>query len=85
MPDAIKQLTFLASFVCFFYLIVSLVRGYDAIDALVRVLVIGGTIVAVSGVYELWTGYNVFDHVDRFVPILVQTAAPVEAVRSGQT
>ena len=80
---AIKQLTFLVSYLCFFYLIISLVRDLEAIDSLISTVVACGTIVAISGIVEYQTHFNVFDHIEKVVPVLHQVTDPGEAVRGG--
>ena len=81
--SAIKQLTFLVSYLCFFYLLVSLVRDFETIDSLIRIVVGCGTVVAISGIVEYQTHFNVFNHIQTVVPILHQVADPGEAVRGG--
>jgi hypothetical protein len=73
---AIKQLTFLISFFIVFYLIVSLVRTREHVESLVRVLVAGGAIVALAAVVEARTGYNVFNSLSRFIPLLKLSYVP---------
>ena len=80
---AIKQLTFLASFLLLFYLLVGLMRRLEDIDTLLRILVGGGAVVAVSALFELWTKFNIFNHLERILPFLHATNAPVEAIRGG--
>ena len=36
-----------------------------------RALVVGGTIVALSALYESRTGYNAFDHLADWIPALI--------------
>jgi hypothetical protein len=83
VSSAVKELTFLASYLFFFYLLVGLVRNFDGVDSIVRMFVGGTTFVAVAGIVEFWTRYNVFDRVARKIPLLHQTAAPLEVVRGG--
>lgn len=65
-----KKLTFVASFFVVLYVIVSVVRDKRDIDALVKILVGGGAILALFGLIEYRTEFNVFNHLSRFLPIL---------------
>jgi polysaccharide biosynthesis protein PslJ len=68
--DVSKKLMFLLSFVLVFYLLVSVVRRFEDIDYLTKVLVVGGAVVAFFALVEARTGYNVFNHLSRVIPIL---------------
>ncbi|MGZ4387215.1 MAG: O-antigen ligase family protein, partial [Gaiellaceae bacterium] len=70
------KLTFFASFVIVFYLIVSLIRSLEDLDFLVKVLVVGGSVLAIFAAVEASTGYNVFNNLSGFVPILGQPDIP---------
>jgi hypothetical protein len=69
-PDVVKKLVFFASFILVLYLVASSIRRYRDVDFLVRVLVGGGSVVAVFSVIEARTGYNVFNHLNSFLPYL---------------
>jgi hypothetical protein len=73
-----KSLTFLISFVLLLYLLVSVVQEYKELDALVRVLVGGGAVVAFFGVLEARFHFNVFNHLDRVLPGLHLVESPDE-------
>jgi hypothetical protein len=73
---AIKQLSFLVSFVVVLYVVVSVIDRRDHVDTLVRTLVGGGAVVAVLTLFEARSQYNVFDHLATFVPILRFEAMP---------
>lgn len=77
-----KSLTFLASFFLVFYVIVSVVR-YSHLDRLIKILVVGGAIVGLLGVYESRTGFNVFDQYARYVPLLQEHLIPGEVIDEG--
>lgn len=68
--DVVKTLTFAASFFLVFYLIVSVVRSFDDVTLIVKVLVLGGGIIAGLAVIENRTGVNYFDQLDRVAPFL---------------
>jgi hypothetical protein len=65
-----KKLTFLASFFLVTYMIVSLARRLEQIDFLVKVVVVGGAIVAFFALIEARTRFNVFNHLSAFIPLL---------------
>lgn len=81
--DAVKQLTFLASFVALFFLLSGLGRTRQDVDYLLKALVIGGAIVSIFSLIELRTGFNVFNHIDVALPFLTQTQDSVESARGG--
>lgn len=60
--EVMKAALFLVSFYLVYYFIASTIRDPRAVDALVKVLVAGCTVVAVGGIVERRTGYNVFNH-----------------------
>jgi hypothetical protein len=66
----VKRITFLVSFLIVVYLIASVVRRPDHRDFIVRVLVGGGTFVAVAALFEARTHVNIFNHLDKFIPLL---------------
>jgi polysaccharide biosynthesis protein PslJ len=76
--DAVKQLWFFGSFLLVFYLIVSVVRSESMIDFLVKMLVGGGAIVGFLTIVEARTQYNVFNHLERIMPLLREQ--PIAAV-----
>jgi polysaccharide biosynthesis protein PslJ len=82
--EVTKQLTFFASFVLVFYLIVSVVRTREHVDLIIRMLVGGAAIVAGSAIVESWTGFNVFDNLDSFIPMLEHVDAPGTSERGGK-
>jgi O-antigen ligase len=69
-----KSLTFFLSFVVLVYVLTSVVRTHQAVDTLVRTLVIGGTVVAFFAIVEARTGFNVFNHLQRLLPMLRPSA-----------
>ena len=65
-----KKLMFLLSFVLVLYLIASVIRRLDEVEFLTKTLVTGGAVVALFAIVEARTGFNVFDHLSRVVPLL---------------
>jgi polysaccharide biosynthesis protein PslJ len=82
--DAIKQLTFLVSFVVVFYIIVGLVGSIDEVDRILTILVGAGGVVAVFAMIEVNTGFNAFNHLQQVFPFLSQTGDVKELTRSGR-
>jgi polysaccharide biosynthesis protein PslJ len=82
--EAVKPLTFFVGFLLVFLLVASTIRGQATIDRLVRMLVAGGTLVAVAAIYEAGTRYNVFDRLDRVLPFLVKHEREIDAMRGGR-
>jgi hypothetical protein len=67
---AIKQVSFLFSFFVVVYVVVSVIDRAEVVDGLVKWLVGGGAIVAFLTLYESRAQYNVFDHLQQFIPLL---------------
>jgi polysaccharide biosynthesis protein PslJ len=82
--EVTKQLTFFASFLLVFFLIVSVIRTREQVDRIVRVLVGGAGVVAALSIVESWTGYNAFDHLDGVLPMLQHVDAPGTSERGGK-
>jgi polysaccharide biosynthesis protein PslJ len=68
--EVVKKLTFFASFFAIAYIVPSVVRRRSHVEKLVRVLVIGGAVLAVCAVWESETRYNVFNDLGRWIPVL---------------
>jgi hypothetical protein len=85
--EVTKKLTFFLSFLFVFYLFVSLVRTRRQLDQLLRVLVTGGAVLAVFALIEFNTGYDFFDHLHHFIPVLHLQDLPFQSleVRGGKT
>jgi O-antigen ligase/polysaccharide polymerase Wzy-like membrane protein len=66
----IKQFSFFLSYLILVYFIVSVIRSRDKVDALVRLLVGGGAIVALLSLIEWRTGTNLFNWYGRVMPFL---------------
>jgi len=82
--DVVKRLLFFASFFVVLYLIVSVANSRQDIDFLIKTLVIGGAVVGFFALIESRTGYNVFNHLSSFMPILRETGDTLDVSRGGQ-
>ena len=65
-----KKLMFFLSFILVLYVAASVVRRLDDVDFLAKSLVAGGAIVGFFAIVESRTGFNVFNQLDRVIPIL---------------
>jgi hypothetical protein len=74
--DVVKKLTFFASFMLLFYFVVSVVRTAEMLDKLVKLLVGGAVAVSLSGIFEARTGYNFFNHLGQWIPVLRLSELP---------
>ena len=84
-PDtAIKALSYFLSYLIVFVLVCTVLDSLAGIDTVVRTLVGGGTIVAVAAIYEARVGYNVFDHLDQWLPGLERQPREILEQRSGR-
>jgi hypothetical protein len=67
---AIKQLSFLLSFVIVVYVIASVIKTYAEIERVVKVLVAAGAVVGLFALFEARAHYNIFDHLQQLIPLL---------------
>jgi polysaccharide biosynthesis protein PslJ len=82
--DVLKTLSFFASFVLTYLLVLSVTRTRQALDLFVRILVAGGAVVAFFGAIEYRTGYNIFNHLAQYVPILRYQGDLTDITRSDR-
>jgi hypothetical protein len=80
----VKTLTFFVSFVIVYYVITSVIRTWREIDVALAMLVGCGTIVAAFALFEARTGINVFNHLNRVMPILHPQAGGYLVPRGGR-
>jgi hypothetical protein len=66
----LKQVTFFASYFFVMFFAASVVRHRRDLDFMVMLLVGGGAIVALCALYEWRSGVNLFNNLDRYIPIL---------------
>jgi O-antigen ligase len=65
-----KELLFLASFFLVFYFVVGVIREPSAIHIVLSTLVLGAAAVAAFAIIERRTSFNVFNHLQRVLPLL---------------
>jgi polysaccharide biosynthesis protein PslJ len=82
--DVGKSVTFFTSFFVVFFLIVSVVRKPEVVHLLVKVIVVGGSVVGVLAIYESRTGYNVFNHLTGIVPFIREHEVPLTQNRGAR-
>lgn len=82
-PGAVKALSYFLGFLAVFVLIASTIRTQESIDTCVRAFVIGAAIVAASAIYESRSAYNIFDHLDQWIPALVREDRTAFEARGG--
>jgi hypothetical protein len=82
--QTIKSLSFFISYMIVFVLVYSSIRTLTDINRVVKTLVIGGTIVAISALYEARSNYNLFTHLDDWIPALEQVRVREEVVRGSK-
>ena len=80
----VNPVLYFISFLLLFALVASTIDRLPDIDQILRVLVLGGTVVALFAIYEARTRYNVFDHLSEFVPILDKQEREVLELRGGR-
>ena len=68
--EIVKQVSFFASFLLVMYFVSSVITRRWELDGLLVLLVAGGTVVALFSIVEWRLGYNAFNTLERFVPIL---------------
>jgi hypothetical protein len=82
--EVTKGLSFFLSYGLVVYLIVSVVRTFETVEFLVKVMVAGGAVVAVFSLIEARTGFNVFNHLSIVMPGLDLTEVADSGERGGR-
>jgi hypothetical protein len=68
--EVVKSMTFLASFFAIMYLVANCIDSRETLDRIIKLLVIGGGIIALLTMYEWQSGRNVFNDLGRVMPLL---------------
>ena len=71
------------SIVVFFYFVVSVVRTFSQVLTIVKLLVLGTTVLAVLALIETRTGWSPFDHFHHYFPFLQQAGSVTDDTRLG--
>jgi hypothetical protein len=82
--QSVKSLSYLLSFLIAFVLVYSTIRTLRDVDIVLTAVVGGALVVAVAALVEQRTKYNVFNHLQAFLPFLDQAKAAVTKVRFGR-
>jgi polysaccharide biosynthesis protein PslJ len=77
-----KTLTFFLSFILVYYVTATTLRGRRPVMFVLKLLVLGGVVIAACAIFEQRTGFNAFDHVQSVLPFLQSTGA-LDAVSRG--
>lgn len=82
--EVTKGLTFFVSYWLVVYLIVSVVRRFEMVEFLLKVMVAGGAVVAFFSLIETRTGFNPFNHLSTLIPVLDMTEVADSGTRGGR-
>jgi hypothetical protein len=78
-----RSVSFFATYIIVFYLVTLAARRRSDVEVLLRLLVLGATLVAVLAVVEEWGHYNFFDHLQQYIPVLRFQGVPYTTDRGG--
>lgn len=81
--NAMKGFFYLASFVAVFVIVCSVIQDRAAAERVLKAFVGGALVVAVAALVQSRTGYNVFDHLTRWIPLLEYNSAYEDSIRGG--
>lgn len=82
--QALKTLSYFLSFLLAFVLISSTINTFRDVETITATIVIGAVIVALCALVEYRTRYNVFDHLQTWIPILRQDRSQGVFLRNGR-
>jgi hypothetical protein len=83
--QALKSLSYFLSFLVVYVLVSSTLDSLGAVDFIVRAFVAGAVVVALAAIYESHTHYNVFQHLQKWIPLLHPThTVSGSRIRGGQ-
>jgi polysaccharide biosynthesis protein PslJ len=81
--NVVKLLSVLIGYFLVFFLLVNVLRTRAACEAALRVLLIGGAILAVLAIVERKTEWSPFTDLDRYVPLIQPSAGSAELGETG--
>jgi O-antigen ligase len=79
----IRGLTLALSVIIVFYFVVSVVRTFSQVLTIVKLLVVGTTVLSVLALIESRTGWSPFDHFHQYFPFLQEAGAITDDTRAG--
>ena len=82
--QSVKSLSYLLSFLIAFVLVYSTLQSLSDVELVLRAVVLGGVLVAIAGLIEERTRYNVFNHLHPFLPFLQQVHETGQKTRFGR-
>lgn len=82
--QALKILSYFLSLLIAFLLVSSTIRTLQDIDTVIIAIVVGAVLVGIGAIVESRTRYNVFDHLQSFVPFLKHDRADALNLRDGR-
>lgn len=68
--DVVKAVSFFTSFVLVYFTIVTVVTERSHVENVIRVIVGLAALISAAGVVEFHSGFNLFNHISKVVPIL---------------
>jgi polysaccharide biosynthesis protein PslJ len=77
--EVVKLLSVLVGYVLVFYLLVNVLRTRTACESAIKVLLVGGAILAVLAIVERKTGWSPFSDLDRYVPFIEPVTGSIES------
>jgi hypothetical protein len=80
---ALKGFLYLATFLLVFLLVCTAITDMDDVRKIVKVLVLGAIPVAIAAIIESRSHYNLFDHLDNWIPGLRGETGPRGDTRGG--
>lgn len=79
-----KELLIFASLLLVFYFVVSVIRTPAAIHSVLKTIVIGAAFVAALAIVERRTRYNVFNHLEGWIPLISFEGVTEDLARGGR-
>jgi hypothetical protein len=80
----VNPVFYFISFLLVFVLVASVINRVPHVDQVLKVLVFGGTVVALFAIYEARSRYNFFNHLAEIAPILEKQEREVLELRGGR-
>jgi O-antigen ligase len=81
--SVVKVLSVLIGFFLVFFLLVNVLRTRESCESALRVLVLGGTILAVLAIVERKTGWSPFTDLGRYIPLIQPSKGSSELDATG--